>query len=80
MFCHVMSSLLKISLDDFVQPTQLAITTRQYYRQLLTAPGMGKYYCVLTQVHNKCTGTYQDYASYQESLMDLKFWMGPVYS
>ena len=42
----------QISLADFVLPTQWVITTGQY-GQLLTAPGMGKYYCILTQVHNK---------------------------
>ena len=32
----------RISLADFVPPTQRVITTRQY-GQLLTAPGMGKH-------------------------------------
>ena len=39
----------QISLDDFVPPTQSAITTQQY-GQLLTALGIGKY---LTQVQSR---------------------------
>ena len=54
MLCLIMSRLLEFHWDDFVSPTQSAITTRQY-GQLLTAPGlMAQAINIMDAVYREC--------------------------